>query len=913
MMDNKKTLTIIDTFGFLFRSYYALPPLRSKTGFPTGMLTGFMNFVSSIGRDFQTDYLIFALDSKGDTFRNEIYDQYKAHRPESPEDLKAQLPVAINFIDKMGFMTASKVGFEADDIIASLATDAKKNGLKVRIVSHDKDLYQLIEEDISMFDPMKKKVITAEQCFDKYGVYPHQFTQYQSLLGDSADNIPGVKGVGAKTAMALIQQFDTLDNIYANIENIEKPRWQKLLNENKDMAYTSYKLVTLDKEFYKLNNLGTLEDLSLPKENPILKIANLLIDLDMSKIIDKVHKEGLNYKTNIPKNYDMSKVTVQTKKDYKCEYILLNDSLTFFNILKEIPNNSLIAFDTETTSLDPNNAKIVGYSFCYDISNQESKAYYVPIGHFYLGVEDQISFKEAGQGIEILNKHRLILQNYKYDKQIIKNNFNIELKLFADTMILAWLLDSDKPVGMDKLALRLLNNYKTIPFKDMVKKGEDFSNVNLNDACSYAAEDAYITLELHKEINELFKSNDEEYLIKLAKTIEFPFIDVILNMEKNGIKVDIDHFIKLKELSTNHLKKLTTDIYDLSGETFNINSPKQLGVVLFEKLGLNPPKKTKTGYSTNEAVLQILKDDHDVIVKLLEYREAFKLYSTYIEPLLELAINNEQNKIHTSFLQTGTATGRLSSKNPNLQNIPVRTKAGRQIREGFIAQDGCKLIGIDYSQIELRLLAHYSKDPALLDAFNNDLDIHLQTAIKIFGIDEAKEKRAIAKSINFGLLYGMGAKKLGEQLDITSKEAKQYIDSYFKSFGTVKEYLTSISDDAMQTGYVKTLGGRKRRFDFENANGMMKATYQRESINTVFQGSASDIIKLAMIKIDSKFKNNDDIKMLLQIHDELIFEVKEDKVVEYTDKLVYIMENIFKLEVPLKVSVSVGSNWAELK
>ena len=913
---NKKTLTIIDTFGFLFRSYYALPPLRSKTGFPTGMLTGFMNFVSGIGRDFQTDYLVFALDSKGGTFRNEIYDQYKAHRPEAPEDLKAQLPVAIDLISKMGFMTASQTGYEADDIIASLAIDAKNSGLDVRIVSHDKDLYQLIQDGIYMFDPMKKKVVTKEQCFEKYGVYPHQFTQYQSLLGDSADNIPGVKGVGAKTAMALIQQFDTLDNIYANIEQIEKPRWQKLLNESKEMAYISYKLVTLDTEFYKLNSLGNLEDLELPKENPILKIANLLLDFDMNRIIDKVHKEGLNYKTSIPKDYDMSSVEIKPKKEYKCEYILLNNRTKLFDILKQIPTNSTIAFDTETTSVESKTAKIVGYSFCVDYMDtidKPSKAYYIPINHFYLGVDEQVSFEDAKKGIELLNKHKLILQNYKYDKQIIKSNFDIELNLEADTMILAWLQDSDKPVGMDKLAIRLLDGYKTIPFKDMVKKGEDFSSVNLDDACIYASEDAYITLELYKKLIEIFEEDEEEYLVKLAKTIEFPFINVLNSMENKGIKVDVSLLENLKIKSDIHLKELTNSIYELSGETFNINSPKQLGVVLFDILGLNPPKKTKTGYSTNEAVLQILKDDHSVVSKLLEYREAFKLHSTYIEPLLTLGLNNDKNKIYTSFLHTGTATGRLSSKNPNLQNIPVRTSAGRQIREAFIARDGYKLLGIDYSQIELRLLAHYSKDPALLEAFNNDLDIHLQTAVKIFGEEEAKEKRGIAKSINFGLLYGMGARKLGEQLGIPAKEAKQYIDSYFESFATVKNFLTSISDDAMEKGFVKTLSGRKRRFDFENANGMMKATYQRESVNTVFQGSASDIIKLAMLKIDTKFKNSDDIKMLLQIHDELIFEVKEDKVEFYKEKLVYIMESIYKLEVPLKVSVSIGDNWAELK
>jgi DNA polymerase-1 len=909
MEENKKTLTIIDTFGFLFRSYYALPPLKSPTGFPTGMLTGFMNFVSGIGRDFKTDYLVFALDSKGKTFRNDIYEQYKAHRPDSPDDLKVQLPVAIDFIEKMGFKTAAQVGFEADDIIASLAHDAAKNGLKVRVVSHDKDLYQLIGDDIFMFDPMKKKVVSKEDCFLKYGVYPAQFTDYQSLLGDSADNVPGVKGVGAKTAMALIQQFDTLDNIYANMENIEKPRWQKLLTEGKELAYISKQLVTLDTDFHALDQLGTIESLELPKENPILKIADTLNEFGMQRIIDKVHKEGLNYKTAIPLGYDESKFVQEEIEVLNCEYILLNDAKKLMEIINSIPKKSLVAFDTETTGIDAKKASIVGFSFCWE----NSKAYYAPIGHFYLGVEDQISIEDARHAIELLNNHKLILQNYKYDLEIVRNNFNVDIKLFADTMIMAWLLDSDKPVGMDKLALRLLNGHTTISFKDVVKKGENFSNVNLEDACKYAAEDAFITLKLYGKILEAFTSNDEDYIMKIANQIEFPFINVLNNMENKGIKIDISFFENLRSNSKKNLADLTKIIHELAQSEFNLNSPKQLGEVLFEKLKLTASKKTKTGYSTNESVLVKIIDEHEIVAKILEYREAFKLHSTYIEPLLELGKQNDDNKIYTSFLQTGTATGRLSSKNPNLQNIPVRSEAGRAIREGFIASPGYKLVGIDYSQIELRLLAHYSKDPALLEAFRENKDIHLQTAIKIFGEEESKEKRNIAKSINFGLLYGMGSRKLGEQLGIPAKEAKTYIDSYFESFGTVKSFMKSIQDNAMVNGYVKTLSGRKRRFDFENATGMMKASYERESVNTVFQGSASDLIKLAMIKIDMKYKNNEDVKMLLQIHDELIFEVKEELIDVISEKLTYIMENIFELEVPLKVSLSIGNNWANLK
>ncbi len=899
----KKTLTIIDTFGFLFRSYYALPPLKSKTGFPTGMLTGFMNLIANIGKDFQTDYLVFALDSKGDTFRKEIYTEYKSHRPDVPEDLLAQLPVVVNFIEKMGFASASKIGYEADDIIASLATEGKEEGLKIRIVSHDKDLYQLIGDNITMFDPMKKKDVTSAMCFEKYGVYPNQFIDYQSLLGDSADNVPGVKGVGAKTAEALIKQFGTLDKIYANIEQIEKPRWQKLLNENKKLAYISKQLVTLHTDAY---SLLALDKMILPNENPILKIAPLLQDYDMHRIIDKVMKNGTSYKTIMPTNIDTNLLNNDDKKIIKCNYILLNDEKKLLDLVSCIPKTSLIAFDTETTGLDSRTAQIVGFSFCYE----ENKAYYIPIGHFYLGVPNQISIEVAKKAINILNEKKLILQNFKYDFEIVKNNFQIELKLYADTMIMAWLLDSNKPVGLDKLSDKYFN-HTMIAFKDVVKKGETFATIDVNMACEYASEDAWITYILYKYL--IVKLDNNKILLDIAQQIEFPFIYVLNHIENNGIKIDVQKLKTLKVKSKINLDILIKDIYELSGTQFNINSPKQLGEVLFDTLKLPPSKKTKTGYSTNETVLLKLKDEHPVIEKLLEYRSASKLHSTYIEPLLELGDKAFDNRIHTSFLQTGTATGRLSSKNPNLQNIPVRSEAGRQIRTTFIAKEGYKLVGIDYSQIELRLLAHFSKDPTLLNAFKKGEDIHYQTAVAIFGEDEAKEKRHIAKTINFGLIYGMGARKLGETLGIPTKEAKGYIESYFEKFSTVTQYLQSIEEKAMEDDKVTTLIGRYRPFDFGNVSGMMKATFLREAVNTVFQGSASDLIKLSMNKIYKKYKFNDDIKMLLQIHDELIFEIKDDMADVITEDLKNIMENIYSLKVPLKVSISIGNNWGELK
>lgn len=892
----KKTITVIDTFGFLFRSYYALPPLKSKEGFPTGLLTGFMNFISNIGKDFQTDYLVFALDSKGDTFRNEIYSQYKAHRPDVPEDLLTQLPVAIDWIEKMGFQTASRVGFEADDIIASIAHDAKTKDLEVRIVSHDKDLYQLIDDDtIYLFDPIKKVIINEDKCTEKYGVTPKQFTDYQALLGDSADNVPGVKGVGAKTAQALISQFSTIENIYENLESIEKPRWKNLLEASKEMAFISKELVTLKVDCHVLDEI---DKFTLPKENPILKIADTLLEYDLNRIIERVNKDGLNYKTKIPKKEEF----------FLFDSILLDTKDKLFDVLNSIDKNCIVAFDTETTSLDTKDAKIVGFSFSFE----ENKGYYVPIGHFYLGVPDQIGLDDAKKALEKLNEFKLVAQNFKYDYEIIKTNFNLEMNLYADTMIMSWLLNPSSKLGLDAKAKEYFD-HTMLAFKELVKKGENFSSVEVEKACLYASEDAVITLKLFYKLKEEFKASNLEYLFELGQTLEFEFTKVLAYMQENGIKIDIKILEELKEKSLKHLGELTNNIYELAGSEFNINSPKQLGEVLFDKLGLTASKKTKSGYSTNEMVLQKLHDEHKIIPLLLDYRESHKLQSTYIEPLLKLAKQRDNNRVYTSFLQTGTATGRLSSKNPNLQNIPVKSEAGALIRSAFIPKEGYSLVGIDYSQIELRLLAHFSEDEALLEAFNSNLDIHKQTAIKIFGEEEASSKRSIAKSINFGLIYGMGSRKLADTLGIKTAEAKSYIESYFQAFKSVKDYLKSIEDTILETEYIETLLKRRRVFDFNSANGMQKAAFLREGVNTKFQGSAADLIKLSMLKIWEKYKNNDDIKMLLQIHDELIFEIKNDKIEEILEDLVNIMENIVKLKVPLKVSKNIGKSWQELK
>ena len=882
-----KTLTVIDTFGFFFRNFYALPNLRNKDGFPTGLITGFANFIYTLKDDYKSDYILFALDAKGKTFRHDIDPNYKANRSPAPEDLKKQLPVAISWIEKMGFKSFSKEGFEADDVIAAAVRFAKNHDIKVRIVSHDKDLYQLIDDDrVTIFDPLKKQEINEEKCFEKFGVYPKFIGDYLSIVGDAADNVPGVKGIGAKGAKKLIDEFGCMEDIYANIENVANPRAKKLLDESRENAYLSKKLVLLDES---LDISDKFECFHFPANQPLENIVEELEKYDLKGILSR-----LKYAPQV----------AEKKSTHNFEPILLDSREKLFDIVNGFKSNQLVAFDTETTSLDVRVAKIVGFSFAIDFN----KAYYVPIAHNYLGVGQQVSLEDAKEAINKIFTCRVVGQNLKYDFAVVKHNFSsLHVEHFADTMLLAWLLNPELSVGLDVLAKRFFN-YDMVKFKDTVPKGQNFSAVSLEDACKYASEDAWMSLKLYEKLTEMIDPG----LLSLAKNTEYPFINVLLKMEEEGIKVDAEYFTKLAKKSAEVIDTLKSEIFEICDMEFNLNSPKQLGAVLFEHLKLPVVKKTKTGYSTDESVLTKLLDSHDVIAKLLEYREIHKLQSTYIKPLLKLAQESSNHRIHTSFLQTGTSTGRLSSKDPNLQNIPTRSKLGREVRDGFVSGEGYSFVGIDYSQIELRLLAHYSEDKELLEAFNNDLDIHTQTAIKLFGEQDAKEKRGIAKSINFGLLYGMGARKLSQTLGISQSEAKGYIESYFKSFSTVKEYLQSISDSAKELGFVDTLLGRRRYFDWENANGMQVPMYEREAVNTRFQGSAADLIKLSMLKINKELLDENS-KMLLQIHDELIFEVKDEYAQAFAQKAAEIMKNIYDLKVKLDVSVAIGKNWGELK
>lgn len=896
-----RTLTIIDTFGFFFRSYYALPPLRNSEGFPTGLLLGFANLIQNLYKEKDCDFLVFALEGKGPNHRKLLEPNYKANRTQTPEELLLQLPIAIEWIEQMGFANLSIDGYEADDAIASLAQWAKSQGMKIRVISHDKDLYQLIDESIYLYDPIKKKEIHTEECLEKWGVYPQDFVNFQALLGDTSDNISGIKGIGAKTAQKLINHYHTLEALYEdenNLENLITKRLANLVRSGKQDAFKSRELVTLKQDL--------IQDFSLtpfPKENPLLKILPQLEQYDFERLTLKIKKQSPFGFKKSPSRINGQKKVLLEDQDFSFVPHLIISFKEALELLQSHPKDHLIAYDCETDGLDTQNAKMIGFSFCLDGKN----GFYIPLNHNYLGVPSQISHQEAQILLEEIFQHPIIAHNLKFDYLITKNNFGIvpQSDVF-DSMILAWLDDSSSHVGLDKQMLKWFN-HKMIAFEEVIQKGQNFAQVEVEQASKYASEDAVATYCLFHFLKDRLQKTPQ--ILELAYSLEFPMIEVLAEMENQGIKINIPFFEDLKNQTTQLIAKYSNEIYHLAEEDFNLNSPQQLAYILFEKLGLKGSKQVKGGFSTEEKVLEKLLDEHPIIPFILKYREINKLRNTYIEPLLKLA--NKEGRIFTSFLQTGTSTGRLSSKSPNLQNIPVRSESGKKIRKGFIAKEGNLFLSVDYSQIELRLLAHFSQDPGLIQAFHTGKDIHTQTAIKIFGTSD-EVKRSVAKTINFGLIYGMGSRKLSDTLKISSKEAKSYIESYFDSFPTVKDFLKQQEEKILSFGYAETLLGHRRYFDFASATDFQKANYLREGINTIFQGSAADLIKLSMNRIFKSLQGSS-VKMLIQVHDELIFELPEEGSKQKSQEIASIMNSIYTLRVPLECGITLGKNWAELK
>lgn len=905
------TLNVIDTFGFFFRSFYALPPLKNAQGFPTGLLVGFCNLLQSLYKDPSCTYVVFALEGGGINKRREIFSEYKANRQTPPQELLMQLPIAIEWISKMGFLNISIEGYEADDIIASINKVANAQHINVRIISHDKDLYQLIDEDTYIYDPIGKRDIKEAQCLEKYGVKPKQFIDYQALVGDSSDNIAGVKGIGAKSAQKLISHFGDIESLYAReneLTDIVSKRVANLLLDGKESAFLSKKLARLYDDLIDDIDLNAC---LMPQTNPMLKIIDELESYDLKNIISKVRSPHERYqeKKNAQRGIGSTQsANIPISQDFHFKAHLLDNVRDIESVLDSIPSGSKIGFDCESDSLNIQEATLVGFSFCFDGKN----AYYVPVGHRYLGVGKQLNKDEARHIIARIFSYPLIGHNLKFDLSLIFARLGLEHSgEIYDSMILAWLYDSIAPVGLDKQMLKWFK-HTMISFDSVVAKGEDFSQVPVATATLYAAEDAAATYHLYHRLEEEFHAQGWQGILALAYKLEFPFIKVLMAMECAGIKVDMALLESLKERASEQIAALHKEIFAITGENFNLNSPQQLSLVLFQHLGLKAGRSVKGGLSTDEKTLLAIKDTHPVIALILDYREINKLKSTYIEPLLRFGAGNSEHRIYTSFLQNGTATGRLSSKSPNLQNIPVRREEGRKIRQAFIAKAGYSLISVDYSQIELRLLAHFCKDPSLIESFRQDKDIHYETAARLFGAENAKAKRAIAKSINFGLIYGMGSKKLSQTLQIPLKEAKSYIESYFALFPTIKDFLKAQEQFLLENGYSQTLLGHRRYFDFAKATDFMKANFLREGINSIFQGSAADLIKLSMCEIHKIYAQSP-VKMLLQVHDELIFEAPSDKARAYANAIADIMNHIYPLEVPLKCGVSIGQNWAELK
>jgi len=874
-MEERDKVYIVDTFGFLFRSYHGIPPLFNRENQPTHLLTGFAKMIQLFQKSFDIQNIIFALEGGGRNFRKDVSADYKANRGEVPEDFLVQFKIILDWIQKMGFPTIQKDGFEADDIIATLSNRYESMGYEVFILSADKDFIQLLTENIIILRSEKGKFIefNGEETFKKYKIKPHQFIDYQSLVGDTADNVTGVKGIGKVTASKLLTQYENLDNIYKNISDISASTSKKL-SLGKDDAYISKKIVTLVQDLdIEIPTIGNIP------EYPLSKIVDDMIEFEITEPLKQLVKIG-----EITQEY----IDNKESKNFKFEAKTLNTFEEVENILFKIPDETVVAFDTETTGIDQFSDKIVGFSFSFD----EVGGYYIPINHigFQLFGEEQVSELEASQILEQFKRFKLVGHNFKFDKHIIFNNFKIDLPLYSDTMILAWLNNSTEKLSLDNLSYRFLK-HKKLKFKDLVKKGEDFSSVDIETATKYAVEDVVATLKLFN----LFHQNLDEKFINLAFQMEIPFSELLFNMENEGVLVDVEKLKKLEIKTRALIEKVESEIYNLAGDTFNLNSPKQVANILFDRLGIKSQKR-----STDESTLQSIIGDYPIIAKILKYRKLFKVVSTYLEPLQKYG---SKGRIHTIFGQTGTATGRLNSQNPNLQNIPVESG----VRNAFISKDGFSLLSLDYSQIELRFFAHFSEDSTMVQAFKNGEDIHSVVAEKL------NVKRTVAKTVNFGLLYGMGSKKLSLTLDISENEAKRILESYFENFSTIKDFYSSESSKVFQNGFVTTILGRKRYF-VKPTSPREKASIQRESFNTLFQGSSADLIKLAMLRIEDKIKSeNLDVKLLLQIHDELIFEVKDSEIEKYSNIFKEIMEDSLSLRVPIVANSKSGKNWGEIK
>ncbi|MBT0334632.1 DNA polymerase I [Morganella morganii subsp. morganii] len=920
-------LILVDGSSYLYRAYHAFPPLTNSAGQPTGAMYGVLNMLRSLIMQYEPSHVAVVFDAKGKTFRDELFEAYKSHRPPMPDDLREQIAPLHDMVVAMGMPLLSVSGVEADDVIGTLAKQAAAEGRAVLISTGDKDMAQLVTPDITLINTMNNTILGPEEVETKYGVPPSLIIDYLALMGDSSDNIPGVPGVGEKTAQALLQGLGSLDDIYADLDKIAglSFRGAKTLapkmETNKEMAYLSYTLATI-KTDVELD--CTWDSLALT-EPDLDKLHALFTQYEFKRWISDLENGGWLAKKSTRSASSKAAVTtaVQTPaapavtpdiSSENYETILDEEALNrWAQILHEAGE---FAFDTETDSLDNLSARLVGMSF----AAKAGHAAYVPIGHDYLDAPDQLLTEQVLRVMKPIledEKIRKIGQNLKFDRGIMEN-YGVELRGIAfDTMLESYVLNSVAGRhDMDSLADRHLN-YKTTTFEDIAGKGKKqltFNQIPLEEAANYAAEDADITLLLHQALYPQLEA--EKSLLHVYQDIEMPLVPVLSRMERTGVLIDANVLAAQSVELTARLDELEKQAFAIAGEEFNLSSPKQLQTILFEKLNLPVVKKTPGGApSTNEEVLEELADNHELPRVILEHRSLSKLKTTYTDKL-PLMVDPKTRRVHTSYHQAVTATGRLSSRDPNLQNIPVRTDEGRRIRQAFIARDGYCIMAADYSQIELRIMAHLSQDKGLLKAFAEGKDIHRATAAEVFGVplDEVTaDQRRSAKAINFGLIYGMSAFGLARQLGIPRGEAQLYMDLYFERYPGVLEYMARTREHAAEKGYVETLEGRRLWLpEINSRNGMRRKAAEREAINAPMQGTAADIIKKAMIAVDDWLqKENIDALMIMQVHDELVFEVRKEQQAEMAEKIRGLMEAAMKLDVPLKVEAGVGANWDE--
>ncbi len=949
---------LVDGMSLVFRAYHAMQKtnLRSPSGEPTFALFGFTNILTALLEKENPEYLAVVFDTAEPTFRHDLFTDYKANRDSFPDDLAPQLPKIKELLDALNVPRIELDGFEADDIIGTISVKEAANGNEVICLTNDKDYYQLVNDNIKIYKPSRFSnedfdIVTTEKVFEKFGVPPEKVVDVLAIIGDSVDNVPGVKGVGEKTAIPMIQKFGNLETLYDNIDAIEKESLRKKFEENKQNAFLSKELVTINTNVPVDINLKKLE----LKPPDFEKLDAFFINSGFNTLRKRWQEKravqselDLEQKVISKETSNLEKLSkdesgnniFKTIKDVNVNYCLINTTDRFLELLKKLHDVEEFAIDLETDSLNRETCKIVGIAISYF----ENEAYYIavdddfdfetkqnisPDGSLFdkpqsvsNGKDNLISLTFVIDNIKNIftnQKIRKIGQNIKFDAYIL-NRYGIELTpITFDTMLASYVINPDDRHNLDAISKKWLN-YVPIPISQLIgeKKSKQISmkDVSLDDISTYACEDADLALKLKNILDQKLK---EEKLEKLAYEIEFPMIEVLINVESNGVAIDSDALSEISTYLTQQAAILTEKIYGEAGTTFNIDSPKQLSFILFEKLQIPTITKTKTGFSTDVQVLSQLAPYHPIAQYILDYRQLVKLKNTYVDTLPKL-VNPRTGRIHTTYNQTVASTGRLSSTDPNLQNIPIRTEFGKEVRKAFVPQYKDRLIfAADYSQIELRIMAYYSEDKQLIEAFRNGLDIHASTASILFNkpINEVtSDMRRIAKTVNFGIMYGLGSYGLSQRIGLSKKESQSIIDNYFKSYPGIKKYMDMTIKLAQEKGYAETLCGRRRYFEQINSqNKMLRTAAERAAINMPIQGSASDMMKIAMINIYCEMKKQKmKSMMIMQVHDELVFEVFPDEADELKNLVVELMESALPLgNVPVVVDCGFGENWLETK